>query len=54
MEQYNIDNINFIYEEKIIKKIKHRPLLSTRDQIKLLPVIYTSKYKLRWVGDPIT
>ena len=46
MEQYNIDNINFIYEEEIMKKVKLKPLLSTSDQAKLIPVIYTSKYKL--------
>ena len=47
MEQYNIDNINFIYEEEIMKKVKLKPLLSTSDQAKLIPVIYTSKYKFR-------
>tara|TARA_Y200000002_G_scaffold375362_1_gene377540 strand:+ start:1602 stop:1901 length:300 start_codon:yes stop_codon:yes gene_type:complete len=43
MSQYEIEQLQFFYEEPIKKKLK--PLLSTRKQVKLLPVHYTDKYR---------
>tara|TARA_B100000401_G_C52802456_1_gene719324 strand:+ start:1988 stop:2287 length:300 start_codon:yes stop_codon:yes gene_type:complete len=43
MSKYEVDQLQFFYEEPIKKKIK--PLLPSREQVKLLPVHYTDKYK---------
>ena len=43
MNKYQIDHLQFFYEEPIKKKIK--PLLPTIEQVKLIPVCYTDEYK---------
>ena len=43
MSKYEVDQLQFFYEEPIKKKIK--PLLPTKDQVKLVPVQYTDSYR---------
>lgn len=43
MNKYEIDKLQFFYEEPIKKKIK--PILSTREQVKLIPFHYSDKFR---------
>ena len=52
MSKYEVEQLQFFYEEPIKKKIK--PLLPTKEQVKLVPVQYTDSYRNNQYSQDIT
>lgn len=52
MSKYEVEQLQFFYEEQIKKKIK--PLLPTKEQVKLVPVQYTDLYRDNQYSQDIT